>query len=85
MTQHARNNGGQAQLVGKHNLTDGDPTTQPDRADGRSTAQPEHAPDDPAQAARTGKLNFSEVRMKILVNLKPKRGWGHGEASKLAD
>ena len=23
--------------------------------------------------------------MKVLVNLEPGRGWGHGEASKLAD
>ena len=63
-TQHAGNNGGQAKPDGQHNRTNGDPTTQPERTDGGSTAQPEqceHTVDDPAQAARTGKQNFSDV------------------------
>ena len=63
-TQHAGNNGGQAKLDGQHHRTNGDPTTQPECTDGGSTAQPEqceHTADDTAQAARTGKQNFSDV------------------------
>ena len=63
-TQHAGNNGGQTKPDGQHNRTNGDPTTQSERTGSGSTAQPEqceHTADDPAQAARTGKQNFSDV------------------------
>ena len=41
--------------------TDGGSSAQPERTDGGSSAQAARTDVDPAQAARTGKQNFSDV------------------------